>query len=164
MRSQILLVILALLMPVRSAAQAVDTTVQERKLDPVTVKLFDSTRHVRGGFLGLTSDGVTVMVDGIRVRVPLAQVRRVDVGGDSLVNGAVIGALAAALYCALICGQGLDSTDAIPAAVAMTAGAGALIGAGIDNAIGDRKTIYQARRPSGRGRTFRPAVGFTVRF
>ena len=62
--------------------------------------------------------------------------------GDSLKNGAIIGAVVVGAWCALVCGQGLDSSGQIPIAVAANAGLGALIGAGIDADHRGRTLLY----------------------
>jgi hypothetical protein len=74
--------------------------------------------------------------------VPLNTLERIDATHDSLVNGAVIGGLSLGLWCAVICGQGLDSAGSLPTAVVINAGLGALIGAGIDAAHRGRTPIY----------------------
>lgn len=60
------------------------------------------------------------------------QPRLRDHDKDSLKNGAVIGAVVLGTWCLIVCGQGLDSSGQLPAAVAVNAGLGALIGATID--------------------------------
>ena len=60
------------------------------------------------------------------------QTRPRDHDRDSLKNGAVIGAVVLGTWCLIVCGQGLDSSGQLPAAVAVNAGLGALIGATID--------------------------------
>jgi hypothetical protein len=67
-------------------------------------------------------------------------------GRDSLKNGAIIGAVVLGTWCAIVCGQGLDSPGKLPLAVLVAAGEGAAIGAGID-AMHSRKTgIYFRKR------------------
>ena len=51
---------------------------------------------------------------------------------DSLVNGIVIGAIVGALWCGLVCAQGVEDPDQIPLAILAGAGMGALIGGAID--------------------------------
>ena len=51
---------------------------------------------------------------------------------DSVLNGAVIGAVAFAAWCAYVCGQGMDNDAQHAGAIAMSAGVGGLIGAQID--------------------------------
>jgi hypothetical protein len=81
--------------------------------------------------------------------VRLDRVQRIDATRDSLANGAAIGAVGLGLWCAAICGQGLESGDRLPMAVAINAGLGALIGAGIDAAHKGRTPIYI--KPAGTG-------------
>ena len=51
---------------------------------------------------------------------------------DSLVNGIVIGAIIGALWCGLVCAQGVEDPDQIPLAILAGAGMRALIGGAID--------------------------------
>ena len=65
---------------------------------------------------------------------------------DSLKNGAIIGAVVLGAWCAIICGQGLDSPGKLPLAVLVAAGEGAAIGAGIDAMHSRKMGIYFRRR------------------
>jgi hypothetical protein len=93
----------------------------------------------------------------------IAKVRR----NDPVWNGAVIGGLVLGIWCARVCGQGLDSSsDSLLAVVAANAGFGALIGAGVD--AGQRPRVLYIRNagptaglgPDGR----RYVVSFSVRY
>lgn len=53
-------------------------------------------------------------------------------GRDSVMDGALVGAVVLGAWCAIVCGQGLDNAGQLPLAVLAAAGYGALIGAGID--------------------------------
>ena len=66
---------------------------------------------------------------------------------DSVVNGIVIGAIVGALWCGLVCAQGVEDPDDIPLTILAGAGMGALLGGAID--------AYHIRRPG---------VIFRVRF
>jgi hypothetical protein len=101
---------------------------------------------LRGQLLKAGEDTITLIVDGHPVDVPLARVTRIDVGGDSLLNGALIGAAAMGGWCAAVCGQGLTRRGSLPFAVLVNGGVGALIGAGIDRLNGRGRPIYV--RPS----------------
>ena len=160
-----LLVLLVMLQALPSSAQSrAETTGDRQSLDRVRVKLLDSKNDISGTLVKLTPDTVTILVDDRQVTVPLLNVRRVDVGGDSVSNGALIGAVVVGLWCALICGQGLDGDDSAPAAVLINAALGALIGAGIDAARSNRRTIYPSPRHAGGARQLRPALRVSVRF
>src|SRR4026207_1096042 len=80
--------------------------------------------------------------DTRRIALPLDRVLRIEVHGDSLKNGATIGATVmgglAVLTCAL--GYGREAGQCI-AGIALNAGLGGLIGAGIDAWNGGRTTI-----------------------
>ena len=65
---------------------------------------------------------------------------------DSLKNGAIIGAVVLGTWCAIICGQGLDSPGKVPLAVLVAAGEGAAIGAGIDAMISRKAGVYFRKR------------------
>jgi len=160
-RTCLVCVLAGALLPATAAAQTLD---DPRKLERATVTLLRSESPIEGRLMHLAADDVTVMVDGVPVKVPLTTVRRVEVGGDRVGNGAAIGALVVGLYCALICGQGLDSAASLPGFVLRAAGTGALIGAGIDAAHSNRRIIY-ASPASAAGRQPRSGfVGFTLRF
>lgn len=76
------------------------------------------------------------------LNLPLPPAKR-----DSLVNGIVIGAIVGALWCGLVCAQGVEDPDEVPLAILAGAGMGALLGGAID--------AHYARRPG---------VLFRVRF
>jgi hypothetical protein len=105
--------------------------------------------ELRGRLIDLSRESVSILIDGGRVDIPLDDVLRVDTTRDSLVNGAVIGALAMGGWCALVCGQGLDSGSSVGAVVLMNAGLGAAIGAGIDALHKGRSPIYISPARSG---------------
>jgi hypothetical protein len=99
--------------------------------------------EMAGRLLKLGPDVLQILVKGQRLEMPFEQVLQVDREGDSLKNGAIIGAVVVGLLCAVVCGQGLDDASQLPVAVAVNAGVGALIGAGWDAAIKHRTTIYR---------------------
>jgi hypothetical protein len=104
--------------------------------------------EISGRLLNLGPDELRLLVEGQERNILLADVAQVDRAGDSLKNGAIIGALVVGAWCALVCGQGLDSADQLPVAVAVNAGVGALIGIGIDAANQERTTVYRRPTPS----------------
>ena len=115
----------------------------------IVVKQTTSGEELRGRLIELSPDTLSLLVKGRRVDVPRDSVLRIDATGDSLVNGTVIGAAILGGLCALTCGQGLDSTDDLPAAVLASAGWGALFGALIDLTREGRRPIYIKAGPSG---------------
>jgi hypothetical protein len=96
-----------------------------------------------GYLLNLGPNTLTLVIDGHRVEFPLEQVRRIQIPGDRVRDGARIGALVGGLWCVFVCHRGLEGGNQWPAAVALTAGMGAAIGVGIDAAIPGRTTIYR---------------------
>jgi hypothetical protein len=130
-------------------------------VDRVFVQREGPGDELRGHLLELGTETITLLVDGQRLKVPLAGVVRVDRAGDGLKNGALIGAVLGGVWCALVCGQGLEDTGALPLAVAVTALSWAGIGAGVDALIPGRTTIYRRPQTSAAGR---PVLGYRVRF
>jgi hypothetical protein len=119
--------------------------------------------QIAGQLVNLGPDDLRLLVDGQERRLPLDGVAQIDRIGDSLKNGAIIGGLIAGVWCAVVCGQGLDSKVQLPAVVAANAGIGALIGVGIDAANQKRTTIYQRRTAPG-GSTLRAVIVFRLSF
>ena len=102
--------------------------------------------EISGRLLKLGPDVLQILVKGQYQEMPFDQVLQVDRKGDSLKNGAIIGAVVLGAWCTVICGQGLDDASQLPLAVAVNAGLGSLIGAGIDAWSKHWTTIY--RKPS----------------
>lgn len=118
-----------------------------RGVVPVIVQRANGGDEIRGHLLDLGPEVMTLLVDGARQRVPMDTVRRVDILGDSLRNGALIGAIVGGAWCAFVCGQGLSSSGDLPMAVGFTAVFGAAAGAGIDALIRGRTPIYLKPAP-----------------
>jgi hypothetical protein len=103
--------------------------------------------------------------DGRRVDVPINDVRRLDVEvRDSLTNGTLIGATAFGLWCALICGQGLDSGDDLPRALLANTALGAALGAFVDSRMSSRRVVYERPRQARRSRLPIAVPLVTLRF
>jgi hypothetical protein len=102
--------------------------------------------ETRGQLLRLGPDTLTLLEQGTSRDIPLADVTRIDARGDSVKNGAIIGAVVVGVWCALVCPQGLDgySNDQLPYILGVNIGLGAAVGAGIDAMHVGRTTIYQA--------------------
>jgi hypothetical protein len=103
--------------------------------------------EISGRMLALGPDEVRMLVKGQERTWRLDDIVQVDRKGDSLKNGAIIGALVLGGWCAYICGQGVDSSTSLPGVVIINAGFGALIGMGIDAGNQVRKTVYQKSSP-----------------
>jgi hypothetical protein len=143
-----------------AAAQDASQTIKPER---VVVKRVGGLSDLHGQFGRLNADTVTIVIKGQPMDVPLASVRRVDVGGDSVKNGAIIGGIVLPLWCALVCGQGLDHGVTIEM-MSVLAVEGAALGALIDRGFNDRSTIY-IRTPRGEFRTPpSPQISYSVRF
>ena len=148
-----------------AAAQG-PASVQIRSVSAVYVRSVGGD-EARGQLLRLGPDTLTLLEQGTSRDIPLATITRIDARGDSVKNGAIIGAAVLGAWCALICPQGLDgySNDQLPYILGVNIALGAAVGAGIDAMHVGRTTIYQAggvtpeRRPPGvkatLSRTFR---------
>ena len=140
-----------------------------------TVYVLDDTgAETAGRLLGLNSDSLVLLVDGAERRIDAARVTRIQKRGDSLRNGAVIGAIAGAVM-GVVAGGISDCPGADPggrcpgvraAAFLVSTGVYTAIGTGIDALVTGRTTVYEApapraeRAPSGG----RAAVNVTVRW
>ena len=109
----------------------------------VYVRQEGSTTEVPGNLLELGPDTIAILTHGKYLELPLDSIERVQVAGDSLKNGAVIGAAILGGWCAVICGQANNNPAFWFSAVAINAGLGAFIGTGIDAAHQGRTTIYR---------------------
>ena len=143
-----LLVFVAAALTVSAGAAAAQQTRPARQGDEIVVQT-DAGGEVRGRLIELTPDSLAILAGGGRMDLPLARVARIDSLRDSVANGAAIGGLALGVWCAFVCGQGLDGGDSLPLTVVMSAGLGAVIGAGIDAGHKGRTPIYIRPAPSG---------------
>ena len=138
----------------------------QQEYKQVWVTQSDSGDVLRGRILTLSGETLALLTpDNRRVEVPLDHVLRIEVRGDSLKNGATIGAVImgglTTIGCALQPGRASQCATALFFNTAL----GGLIGAGIDAANGGRTTIYSkptaaAAEPAGP----RASVQFRVRF
>jgi hypothetical protein len=120
------------------------------------IEVNDQRQTIRGRVESMTGDLLIVDTYDGRVTLPVASIRRIDRVGDSLVNGAAIGAgvgggATLALMAKLCANTGCSDTSAnLDPRLTL---AGALIGAGVgalvDAAFESRTTVYQ----SGAGQT-----------
>ena len=132
-----------------------------------TVYVVDDTGvETTGRLLRLNADSIVLLVDGAERQFDAARVRRIQRRGDSLRNGAIVGAIVGVGLGLLAggiadCGRD-DPGGGCPgtrvAAVLVSTGVYAAVGAGIDALIQGRTTLYQApasppvagRRPGAR--------------
>jgi hypothetical protein len=159
--------LIAVVLPLVLATPALAAGPQDagrRKVQEVIVSQSASGEEVRGQLLDLSSRSVSMLVNNQAVEIPIERILRIDVRGDSVKNGAIIGALVVGGWCALVCGEALEG-GAFPIFVVSEAGLGALIGAGIDAGIKGRTPIYI--KPKAAAAQLVPAargVSFRVRF
>ena len=124
----------------------------------VWVTQSDSGDVVRGKIVELSRDSLVLLTpDNRRVMMPIDSVLRIEGHGDSLKNGAGIGA-------AIMGGLTLLGCTATGAAfcaraAAFNIGFGALLGAGIDALNGGRSTLYKREAPAKSA-----SVGFKLRW
>lgn len=123
------------------AADAGQKTRAPRAGEEIVVRT-DTGGEILGRLIELSPESLAILTAAGRMDLPLNTLKRIDATHDSLVNGAVVGGLSVGLWCAVVCGQGLDSADSLPMVVLANAGLGALIGAGIDAAHKSRTPIY----------------------
>lgn len=127
-------------------AQTVPESAEEAipsQLAPVFVQTTSTDQQVRGHLLDLSERTMTILENGNRRVIPLDQIRRIQVSGDRVKNGAIIGAAFFGGYCAVVCGIALPLNEQYAAAVMANAGLGALLGAGIDALHHGRTTIFR---------------------
>jgi hypothetical protein len=153
---------LTLLQPRAADAQSARPQLTAEQLArPMVVTQDGSPAVIRGRIVAMDADTITVATVTMKasiVKVPFAQVARIEPAPDSLVNGTLIGALVFGIWCAKVCGQGADNQSQAGFARVMGFGLGALIGAGIDARTGRKPAIY-VRAP---GKSAH--VAFSVRF
>lgn len=161
MRERIRLGVIAAVVTLTAAAAAAQEA-PPRGVARVFVQVADSGEEVRGHLLDLGPAGVTLLVDGMRRTVPIESVLKVQSRGDSLWNGALIGAAIGAVGFALVASEYGDAV--VPGALFSTA-VWASIGASIDALIPGRTTLYQkAPRDSLRAAAPRAAIAMKIRF
>ena len=108
-----------------------------------------SGQIVRGRLIELSPSSLAMLVDGRRVDVPIEDVLRIDARGDSVKDGAIIGAGVMVGLTGLSCAAVDDASYCVTALIVNT-GMGALIGAGIDALHKGKTPIYiKAGKTSG---------------
>ena len=112
--------------------------------------LDDAGAETTGKLVRIDPDSIVILVDGNERRFEAAHVKRVQKRGDSLKNGAVIGAILGAVLGGISGGladcPGSESSCSgfRVAAVAISTGVYAAIGAGVDALHSGRTTLYTA--------------------
>jgi len=103
--------------------------------------------ELRGQLVDFGPATVSLFVEGVRRELPIDDIERIQRRGDSVRNGALIGAGLAAILSAIAIAD--VGSDVVPFAIGATIGYG-LLGAGIDALIPGKTTIYAkpARAPS----------------
>ena len=124
-----------------------------------TVYVLDDTGvETSGTLLRLNPDSLVLLVGDTERRFDAARVNRIEKRGDSLRNGAFIGAIVGAAMGLLVAGisdcPGNDPGGSCPgtraAGVLLSTGVYAAIGTGIDALVVGRTTLYEAPAASPR--------------
>jgi hypothetical protein len=143
MKGAAISVVIAMFIPftalAQSAASSLGDLQKHVKPGQIIVVTDAAGRNTKGKFVAVLGDSLVLSIPEEH-RFPegdIAEVKR----NDPVWNGAVIGGLALGIWCAMICGQGLDSRNQLLPVVAANAGFGALIGAGMD-ALDKPKILY----------------------
>ncbi len=139
--------LVAALLPSVARAQGVTTkpALPQAATEEVIVTQSGSGDELRGRLVELSSTTLAMLVDGQRVELPIDGVLRIDARGDSVKDGAAIGAAVMAGLSAFACAEVRSTGQCVTGAIVNT-GLGALIGAGIDALHKGRTTIY--RKPA----------------
>lgn len=103
---------------------------------------------VRGTMVELSRESLVLLTpDNRRVEMPIDSVLRIEARGDSLKNGAAIGAAVMGGLTAIGCAATGEVAYCARAA-AFNLGFGALLGAGIDAMNSGRSTLYKRTAPA----------------
>lgn len=138
--------------------------------------LDDRGIEISGKLLRLNTDSLVLLVGATEQRFDADHVRRIQKRGDSLRNGALIGAVVGAALGLLVAGisdcPGDDPGGSCPgtraAAFVGSTGVYAAIGTGIDALVVGRTTLYEAPSPPRRSErapsSGRSAINLTIRW
>jgi hypothetical protein len=138
-------------------------------LKQVWITQADSGDVVQGRLVSLSRESLAMLTpDNRRVEIPLDRVLRIETTGDSLKNGAAIGAVVFGGLVAATCASWGGGGECVAASL-IDAGLGALIGAGVDAMIAGRTPIYSrtvgtAAKYGIGGDAKRASIGFKIRF
>jgi len=149
-----IVVLLAALFPVIAEAQEASHSwpgLAQSGLSGLKVYVLeDSGKETSGRLLSLTPDSMDLLVDGTQRHFEAAYVRRIQKQGDSLRNGALIGALVGlgmGVLGAIMsdCSEAAENCPGTRTAlVLISTGVSAAIGTGIDALIVGRTVLYEA--------------------
>jgi hypothetical protein len=150
-----LAILIAALVP--TAARAQETASSWPGLAPsgavsTVYVLDDAGVETSGRLLRLNADALVILVDGAERQFDAARVRRIQTRGDSLRNGALIGAIVGVALGFVVGGmadcpdgnRGGDCPGSRAALFLVSTGVYAAIGTGIDALIPGRTTWYEA--------------------
>jgi hypothetical protein len=152
------IVAIAVLLPQAARAQVL---VQKKPLESVYVMQAKSGEELHGRLLDIGPETLSMIVNNQRLDLPLDDILRIDRRGDSLKNGAAIGASVVAALCAVGCYLSSANAAQVTTALVMNTLLGAAIGASIDAMHSGRTTIY---RKSSDSRPRSVGVAFRLRF
>ena len=145
-------------------------TCAQDRLKPIWITQADSGDIVQGRLVSLSRESLALLTpDNKRVEIPLDRVLRIETTGDSLKNGAAVGAVVAGVLVATTCASWGGGGECVAASL-VDAGIGALIGAGVDAMIAGRTPIYSrpaataASTHASGGSGKRASIGFKIRF
>ena len=134
---------------------------QERFKD-VWVTQSDSGDILRGRIVDLSGESLAILTpDNRRVEVPLSRILRIEGQGDSLKNGAIIGAAVLGGLSFAAC-QGVSGGGQCATVLLFNTAFGGLMGAGLDALNGGRSTLYSRPAATSPGKT--AGVKFRLRF
>jgi len=161
MKNAVLWLIAVLLVAAPASAQG--------KLKQVWITQADSGDVVQGSLVSLSRESLAMLTpDNRRVEIPLDRVLRIETTGDSLKNGAAIGAMVLGGLVGATCASWGGGGECVAAAL-VDGGLGALVGAGIDALNPGRTAIYSRPAPTaasknGSGDGKKASIGFKIRF
>lgn len=148
----LILTVLPTLATAQAVASFADLSQRLNVGDTVTVDRVDGTQ-TRGHLVRMTPDVLVVKTAADDVALDRAQVRRIAVCCDSLLNGALIGLAAGAVLGVSASRSLAEYTPSYGfdlLAAGILGGVGAGLGVGLDALIRTHKTVYQAPRVSAR--------------
>lgn len=133
-----------------NARQDIDTKQDIEADGPLFTVHMDDGSAVAGHQLQMDPNRVRLLVERQLRDIPMTTVRSIDRQGDSLKNGAIVGAAVLGGFCALACLQGVDNREQYAGVLAINTAYGALIGLFIDWRIHGTTTVYRAPGKSSR--------------
>ena len=156
MNWRIALLIAALSPGVASAQEAASNWPGLASSQLSTIYVRDDTgAETSGKLLHLNPDSIVILVDGAERRFEAARVTRIQRRGDSLRNGAIIGAVVGVAFGILTAGisdcpgdrAGGPCPGSRVALFLVSTGFYSAVGTGIDALIPGRTTLYEASKP-----------------